>query len=734
MQKKKKQNNKKNSIFRVFSVTFFSVTLAGIAVLAGIFLYSIFGSYGNDLFDIHNLTSKSTSKIVYIDENTQKEVELESLRPEENKIWIDYAKIPKTIKNAFIAVEDERFYKHCGFDIIRTAKAFFNWIFRRDSSFGGSTITQQLVKNLTQNQEKTALRKIKEILQSIKLERELTKDQILELYLNTIYLSEGCYGIESASLKFFGKTASELDIAQCASIAGITQYPSRYDPLTNPQNNKEKQKLVLKKMRQLGYLSEEDYAKFIDKKLEFSKNSKFNSKNVTSYFVDKIIEDVINSLKNLGYSDAIANKMLYDGGLLIYSTYNPKVQNAIDKTYSDPSNFPNISDNKNSPQSAIVVIDINTGAVLGISGGIGKKTASRTLNRATQTLRQPGSIIKPLSAFAPAFEKKIINGASILEDEKITIGDWTCNNITKKYSGKVGIRHALNYSLNTIPVKLIQKLRPEVSFRFLANNCGFTSLIEKNIINGKVFSDVGYPQLALGGLTKGVTVLEMAAAYATFPNGGFYTRPYFFTKVLDDKGKEIITNLKEVKVAMKDTTAYIMCQMLNGVVTDGIAKSSQVFNGIFTAGKTGTTSDNMDRWFAGFTPYYVGVSWYGYDDPKSLPNGQNPCIIPWKKIMDEIHRNLPLKQISRPDEIVEASYCRISGKLSKKACGNNTSSFYFTKDNMPIGYCDVHSEPKKIKIPFFPPFGTKTEDENEEPEGNSSQNEQETSEDTTNIN
>lgn len=284
----------------------------------------------------------------------------------------------------------------------------------------------------------------------------------------------------------------------------------------------------------------------------------------------------------------------------------------------------------------------------------------------------------------------MINAATIVNDEKITIGDWICNNVNKKYIGDTTIYHSLVHSLNTIPVKLLERIRPENSFKFLCQNFGITSLVEKSIMNGKVFSDIGYPQLALGGLTKGLSVSELAGAYNVFPSGGVYTRPFVFTKILDQKGKEIITNFPERSAVLSEGTSYIISKLLNSVVKEGTARGAQIYNGIFTAGKTGTTSDNFDRWFCGFSPYYTGVIWYGYDEPKNLGFGQNPAILPWKKVMDQIHRNLPIKELEKPIEIVELSFCRASGKISGAFCGKDACPFYFTKDNVPEGKCRIH--------------------------------------------
>jgi penicillin-binding protein 1A len=670
---------------------FFGITsVGGVAIVVSIFLSCFLGE--NDVLRIDDLTVSYASKIMYLD-SQGKEKELESLSPNENKIWVDSCKIPKSMKDAIIAVEDERFYSHFGFDVLRTTKAFLNWIFRKDSSYGGSTITQQLVKNLTREQDKTAIRKIKEISRAISLERKFSKEQILELYLNTIYLSQGCYGVQSASHKFFGKDVEGLSLAECACIAGITQYPVRYDPIANPKNNKEKQKIVLKKMLEIGYITQKDHDKALKEKLSFSKSSSnLQGSSISSYFADKVVEDVLGALKKKGYSDSIADKMLYEGGLKIYSTYDPKIQSIIDKVYKDNNNFPKINE-KIAPQSAIVVIEPKSGAIVGMAGGIGAKTASRTLNRAAQTLRQPGSTLKPLSAYAPALENKLINSATILKDEEIKIGDWICKNYDKKFSGKVDIRQAVNYSLNTSPVEVIKKLTLNNSYNFLVNNLGFTSLVEKETINGEIFSDIGYPQLALGGLTKGVKIIELASAYAVFSNGGIYTKPYVFTKVLDSKEREIITNDKKTNVAMSEATAYIVAQLLNGSVKNGTSVGSQVSSGIFTAGKTGTTSDNFDRWFVGFTPYYVAALWYGYDEPKDLGISKNPNISIWKKIMDEVHNNLKNKDLEKPQEIINVNYCKNSGKLPNEHCGGNITNFYFTRDNAPKDVCAIHNAP-----------------------------------------
>ncbi len=679
----------RKQFLKIFGITL----LAGVLFVSILFGGAVLGFWGGigDL-DVDALTLQQNSTLVYFDPETGEEKELTKLNAQENREWAEITKIPKDLQHAFVAIEDERFYTHKGYDLKRTAKATISWIGRKITgksgvSMGGSTITQQLIKNITGDKEQVASRKIKEISRAVALEKEMSKDQILELYLNCIYLSQGCNGVQTASGIYFNKDVSELSLAECASLAGITQYPSLYDPFVNPEKNKERQELVLGKMLELSYITQDQYQAAIEEPLKFADRTESRARNTgtTSYFVDQVIRDVLKDLKAEGYSESLANKILYSGGVKIYTTYVPQVQEAVEAYFENTKNFPD-----SEAQSAITVVDVQTGQIAGIAGGIGEKSGSLTLNRASMSPRQPGSSIKPIAVYAPALEKELITPASIFQDEKKSYGDWTPKNSDNQYRGAVDIRHAVRRSLNTIAVQVLAKVGAQESFHFLRDNLGITTLVEGREGSDGIISDIGYSQLALGGLTDGVTTMEMAAAYAAFANDGVYHSPYIYTEVKDKDGNLLLTSKRTTKAAMKSSTAFLMTRLLNEVVTSGTGSGAALPNGIFTAGKTGTTDDNYDRWFIGFTPYYSAAIWYGYDIPREIYASGNPCVTTFRSVMSKAHQNLSdYRKIVTPNDVVYASYCPITGKGAGEKCP--AESYYFVKGKAPGGTCtDQH--------------------------------------------
>ena len=693
---------KNNPYARTF-IKFFSVTIGiGVVLMLFVAMGAFFGLFGAvDDADIEALSLDYSSQICYLDDEGNERT-YTTISSEQNRIWVDAEEIPQNMKDAIVAIEDERFYTHKGFDIKRTTKAFFvylkNKITRQPTSFGGSTITQQLVKNVTNRRDRTAARKILEISGAVNLERKLEKDEILELYLNTIYLSQGCNGVQTASHKFFGKPVAELNLAECASIAGITQFPSLYDPLVNPESNKEKQEVVLKKMLELGFIKQAEYDEAVAYELKFSEfdPEEMATGVINSYFTDHIIDTVTKDLIELGYSEAMASKMIYSGGLRIISTIDPNVQAAAEEVFENTKNFPN-SEGEGHAQASIVVMDPYTGGIKGLVGGIGKKTGNLVLNRATQTLRQPGSTIKPIGVYAPAFEKGIINPADIYQDKPLTYGEWSVRNYDRSFSGPVSVRHALRRSLNTIPVQILDEMGADYSFNFLTRKLGITSLV-KNETNaqGKVFSDIGLSQLALGGLTHGVSVMELTAAYVPFVNRGIYTEPHCYTEVYDAKGDKILSIEPDHVMAMSEQTAYVTSMLLKEVVTSGTGGGAGLASGMFTAGKTGTTSDNHDRLFVGYTPHYVASVWYGYDTPKSIVASGNPCIPAWKTVMTKINADKEKITLKAPVGVKYMSYCTRTGDLPGEFCGEDVSSCWFVSDNAPHNVCkDRHLPPEE---------------------------------------
>ncbi|MBE7026058.1 MAG: PBP1A family penicillin-binding protein [Ruminococcaceae bacterium] len=676
---------------RLFLKVFLTTFLIGALIASTVIVGGCFGFFGLDKgFDVNALDLNFTSIVYYTDENGNAH-ELERLYKSQNRVWADISEIPKYMQDAFVAIEDERFYKHNGVDVARTLKATVTYVFKGSSSFGGSTITQQLVKNITGDKSARPTRKVREMWRAMALERKYSKEQILEIYLNTIYLANNCNGVQSAANKYFGKDISELSLAQCASIAGITQYPSKYDPLQNPENNIEKQRIVLAKMLELGKITQEEYDAAIAEKLDFENHSLKSGENVQSYFIDQLINELIADLqKDKGYSAEFAEKTVYNGGLKIYATIDPAVQEAMEDVYENNANFPRVYGSV-TPQSAMVVLDVHTGAVKGSVGGIGKKSGDRILNRASQSYRQPGSTIKPIAVYAPAIEQGKISPSSIVEDAPIDINGWKPTNYYSGYKGNVTVRNALKESMNTPAIRVLQQVGVDYSYDFMTKKLGFTSLVDNETRNGKKYTDKNLSSLALGGLTDGVNVTELAAAYATFANNGLYNKPHLYTKVVNSEGDILLENKAQPTVAMSEATAFMTNSMLQSVITNGTGTAARLSGSMPAGGKTGTTDDQNDRWFAGFTPYYSAVVWYGYDQPKSLEFlSYHPCMPVWKKVMNEIHKNLPVRSFNMPSTVDSAQVCSLTGKLATDGCTKITE--YFKTGKRPTSYCSGHAD------------------------------------------
>ncbi len=688
-----------------------------------LFAGAVFGLWGGSDLDVASLTMHQNTTLLYTDPQTGEEKVLDTIVATENRVWVNIEDTPKHLQQAFIAIEDERFYDHKGYDIKRTVKATATWLFKKltgdsgSASLGGSTITQQVIKNMTGENEQTASRKIQEISRAVSIEKQLKKDEILELYLNCIYLSQGVNGVQTAAELYFGKDAKELTLAESASIAGITQYPSLYDPFVNPENNKERQEVVLAKMLELGYINLSQYEEAKAERLNF-RNPKekteletLRPKGTTSYFVDQVIWDVLADLQKKGYSPKLAEKMLYSGGLKIYTTYNPDVQETLEEYYANTNHFPNAG-----IQSAMAVTDVQTGAVVGLVGGIGEKPGSLTLNRANIP-RQPGSTFKPIGVYAPAMDRGLITPGSVFEDEAKRYEGWTPRNYDFKYRGPVNVRRALRTSLNTTPVEILSQMGAQESFDFLTQDLGFTTLVKSEKIKGKVLTDVGLPQLALGGLTKGATPVEMAAAYAIFANEGVYNKPHTYTEIKDKTGKVILSAELSSNQAITPTTAFMMHKMLQEVVSSGTGVGAAI-SGYQTAGKTGTTSDNKDRWFVGYTPHYSAAVWYGYDTPRDISVSGNPCISVFRSTMNTIHQKLSpdFREIERPSNVTQVTYCTLSGMRHTSNCPGGSETYYCSSDTVPA-YCNSsHAN--------YVPEEDEEEEDEENPDGETEEGEE----------
>lgn len=686
--------------FKTFSRTMLVFCIVPLFIIVGIssgILYAIISN--TQLVNINDLRMNLTSIIYSIDPETGEKEIYQTLYDGENRIWVNIDDIPENMKNAIIAIEDERFYEHKGFDIKRTLGATLNFFKKDRPTFGGSTITQQLIKNITGDNDPKPTRKMQEIYRAYDLEKKLNKEEILELYLNMIYLSQQCNGVGAASNVYFDKRVQDLSLAECASIAGITQYPSKYDPYFDKEANKKKQELVLSKMLELGKITEQEYNDAVKEELVFKRGVVSSSSNYP-YFVDTVIADVLYDLQNeLHYSKVMAEKMLYSGGLQITCTIDKSVQAVMDETYKDNSMFPKSTYNNAIIESAMVVLDPETGEIKGIVGGRGEKKGSRTLNRAAQSLRQPGSTIKPIAVYAPALEYSVVTPSSTMSDSPVTytMSDGTSyspRNYTNTFRGNVSVREALAQSLNVVAIKLLDKVGIETSFAFLSDNLKISSLVSrKTDDNGKVYSDKNLSSLALGGLTDGISVLEMTAAYVPFVNKGIYTSPHSYIEILNKDGEKILVKEKAVHVAMKESTAALMTDMLKGVVTFGTGSSAKL-QGVEAAGKTGTTTNDVDRWFIGFTPNYVAAVWVGYDSPHALVGvSGNPAIPVWKKVMTVINQGKKTT-FTKPKGMIDVTICKESGLLATDACKNDPKGSQAITDQymagtQPTRYCEL---------------------------------------------
>lgn len=685
-----------------------------------------------------------------------------------NRQYVELDQIPKDLQNAFVAIEDERFYTHNGIDIkgiIRAGVTAISSGFKKTQ--GASTITQQLLKNnyfTTWTSEKTFMdkvdRKIQEQYLAIQLEKVTDKDTILENYLNTINLGQNTLGVEAASERYFNKSVSELNLSESATIAAITQNPSRYNPISNPDENAKRRKAVLDKMLELEMISQDQYdeaiADNVYERIQVA-NTEIQSSASTSYFVDALTEQVADDLvEQLGYSESQAYQLLYSGGLTIHSTQKTALQNIVNEEVNNEANYSgspkysfsyrltiqkpdgstvNYSDqtmlsyyqasNKDysinfssqeeaaaaiekykaeimeegdiipgggesitytiQPQAAMTVMDQSTGAVVALSGGRGDKTGSRTLNRATGITRQPGSTFKVVAAYAAALDAGGMTLATVQDDAPMTYANGTpLKNTSNKYIGYTTIRNAITNSINVVTVKTLTQIGTGLGYEY-AQDLGITTLV----------SGDNNQSLALGGITKGVTNLDLTAAYATFANGGKYNKPIFYTQVLDHSGNVILDNTaNQPKQVLKETTAWLLTSAMQDVMTSGTGKAAN-FSGMSVAGKSGTTTSNRDTLFAGYTPYYTCVIWGGYDDnAKQSTTAYSKKI--WKAVMSRIHEGLSDPGFPQPDGIVTASVCSKSGKLPiPGVCdadprGNMVYTEYFAAGTEPTEPCDHH--------------------------------------------
>ena len=712
---RKNKKEKRTAAIRIRNIMLIVILTFSVTAIVGGLSFCIYvaavteSEIDETLFEL--LNGNTASEIYYYESESDREagiatkLEGQELYGGYRSIPISYSELPNELIYAFISIEDRRFFSHSGVDWKRTVGAAANYIFRFDDEFGGSTITQQLIKNVTERDEYSLERKLQEIMWALDLETKMSKEEILQNYLNIINLSNGCYGVGAAADYYFSKSVDELTLIESASIAAITNNPSYYDPIRNPENNRDRAELILWQMNEQGYISDEEYLEGLGQNIEL-KVRKGESSRVNLWYVDMVIEDVICDLEaEYGYSRSMANLMLYRGGLKIYTAMDYTVQTLIEDYYADKSNFPS-ADGNEAPQSAMIIIDPYSGDILGVVGAIGKKSANRLQNFATDTLRPAGSVVKPLSVYAPALEKGIINWASVYDDTPVNFGPedspqaWprNANNI---YRGLTNVNYAISHSINTVTVKVLEDLGLETSFNFLYDSLSIKSLIEeKKLDDGRVLSDVDYAALALGQFNYGVTVREITAAYSIFVNQGIYNETRSYYRVSDRAGNTLLEKKYSGRAVISENNAIIMTKMLQNVVSDGTASNIKLKNQIDCAGKTGTTQNNYDKWYIGYTPYFIGGVWYGYEYPKELSyNFGNACIEVWDEVMTLLHRRYisdgNIKSFDESESVIKYEYCRDSGCIVTAACkkdarGNRSETGYFEKGSEPTKKCYCH--------------------------------------------
>ena len=683
------------------------ITLVLIGVLCGCFCGIAFAMYVHiyinpsaqeTAVEISKGLGLNLNSFIYAKESDSDEYTLyETIKGKENREWVDSDKIPDTLKNAVVAIEDERFYKHHGVDWVRTIGAVKGWLLG-GTQYGGSTITQQLIKNITADNDYSVKRKVNEIFRAFALEKEIDdKDRILVMYLNTIYLGYNSYGVQTAAMQYFDKDVSQLDLAESAVLAGLTNNPSIYDVYNHPEKVKERQETILAQMLDQKMISQEEYEAAVAEELNYRPYEEYQHeiKSTYSYFTDEVIKDVINDLMTeKGYSRLVAENMVYSGGLNIYATIDTKVQNALDEVWANADNFPNTEKYGEIPQSAMVITD-KQGDIVGIAGGRGEKTSSRGFSYASDARRQPGSSIKPLATYGPAMDAGIATPDTTVYDRAL-IQDadgnpWPMNDGKYPTGRAMTVKEGMTRSLNTISAQLLKQLTPQKSYEFMTQQLGFKLVDSRTNEDGTVQSDIDLAPLALGALTDGVTVREMAGGFSTFINDGVYGGTRTYTKVTDSEGNTIMENTPNTDKGFTNVrTDYYMLDCLQNVTAHGTAYGIQL-DGVETGGKTGTTTSNTDIWFCGITPKYSGAVWVGYEHNYRLDGlyGRNAAEI-WLAVMQKVHAgDSGLVFDSHPQDFEEVTYCMDTGLLASGACraAGRAATGRFWKDKVPTETC-----------------------------------------------
>ena len=742
-----------------------AATVVLIVLICGAVFAGILGNYlQEDIlseaadWSLEDYDLERTSFIYYVDANGDIQ-QLQQIYTTTDRQWASLDEIPQAMVDAAVAIEDKRFYEHQGVDWITTVKACLNMFFGGDEQFGGSTITQQFIKNHTDQKSVTVQRKVMEIFRAQLFEREYDKDLIMEYYLNEIYLGRGCYGVKSAAAEYFGKELQSLTPAECAALISITNNPSIFNPYSQSvymykgqerngaERNRYRQLNVLSEMRNQGYLTEEEYQEAVDQEMVFKEGiadedrwtecengacgyegtrSNFTgegdtwycplcgsltsvstnaSQYIYSWFVDAVIIDFASYLAEQdGHDwdkmDQNARNIYLDriqkGGYHIYTTLDMAVQKQVDEIYNDTSNMPQIWNATQQLQSAIVVIDNDTGDVVALSGGVGEKTDFLGYNRATQAKLQTGSAQKPISVYAPAFESGKVTPATVFKDLPVTYdgGNWPKND-NRKYQYSRTVFQGITSSVNTISVRTLDAIGHEYGYSFAKYNFGQDSLVERYDTEWEVKSDVGQAPLALGALTLGSTVQEMTAAYATFANNGTWREPRLYTKIYNSDGVLVVDNTQESRKILSDKTVNYMNYCLFSAANNGTGGAA-LFGTQSIYGKTGTTSNNRDRWFCGYTSHYTAAVWVGYDQPEQINVGTNPAALMWRYVMQPIHEGLPKEGLYNGNLFRTVAVCLDSGKLATDACQmdargiNRVAYVNVYPGDEPQGTCDKH--------------------------------------------
>ncbi len=620
----------------------------------------------------------------------------------EKKVWYSENEVSDYLKKGFIAAEDRQFYKHSGVNIRRTIGAFFNYIFKRGERYGASTITQQVVKNISGDNEISAKRKIYEIFRAREIEKNHTKDEILELYMNIAPMSENIVGVGYAAEVYFGKEPSDLTLAEAATIVGITNSPSRYDPKKNPERSAERRNTVLSAMLDMNFITKEEYASAAKEPLVLKSSA--DTRTHSSWFLETVLADVIEDLaREYKISEAAARLRLMKGGYNIYTTENPFVQRSLEEVFENSDALPKeLNEGLN---FAMCINDSETGDLLGIIGGAGEKRANRLLNLATVP-HPPGSALKPLALYAPLLDEKQINFASVFDDAPVEFfknGEEYSefpHNSPNVYDGFTTIKDAVRLSKNTVAVRLYKMLGPEKIYASLKNDFGFSTLTERSSGASGTVSDLAPSPLALGQLSYGVSLRSLTDAYTVFPREGVVSKGRSYLYVCDKNGRRILENKREEKRVFAPTTARIMTALLMNVVGSGTAKSVTMKDVVDTAGKTGTTAESRDKLFVGYTPYFTAGIWCGYPESNNSVTSLHPTHLElWDKVMNKIHTAVECEAHFSTSGLVYRSFCRDSGESPSASCyldprGDRIDFGWFTPDNAPENECTRHIECK----------------------------------------